>query len=119
MGLIRTLDPDVATVQRRAFCHFTDPIQRAQQLPTPDVGTVSFIGAFEYWDGAAWVPFGGGGTPGPAGPQGDPGPAGADSTVPGPAGPPGPAGADGADSTVPGPAGPQGEPGPAGPVLYG
>ena len=116
MSLLRVTDPDVATIQRRAFCHFANPTERAQQLPVPDVGTVSFVGTFEYWDGAAWVPLTAGGTPGPAGP---PGPAGADSTVPGPAGPPGPAGAD---STVPGPQGIQGEQGPpgvAGPVVYG
>jgi hypothetical protein len=134
VSLVRTADPELAVVQRRAFCHFADPIERAAQLPTPDVGTVSFVGVFEYWDGAAWMPFAAGGEPGPQGPQGEPGPAGpagADSTVPGPQGPPGPqgdpgpAGPAGADSTVPGPQGPPGPQGdtgpagPAGPVLYG
>ena len=120
MSLLRTASPDVAAVQRRAFCHFTDTVERAQQLPAPDPGTVTLIGlTFEYWDGAAWQPFTGTGPAGPAGetgPAGPVGPAGADSTVPGPAGPEGPAGAD---STVPGPAGPEGPAGPAGPVVYG
>ena len=117
-------------MQRRAFCHFTDATERAQQLPAPDVGTVSFVGTFEYWDGTAWVPFGGGGRhPDPPVPARRPGggrlhrprpagPTGAASTVPGPQGDPGPAGPAG-DSTVPGPQGIQGPPGPAGPVVYG
>lgn len=124
MGLLRVTDANLAgqlrTVQRRAFCHFASLAERDEQLPEPEAGTVSVIGqAFEYWDGATWQPFGGGGgevgpagPPGPEGPPGPTGPAGADSTVPGPTGPTGPAGAD---STVPGPAGPTGATGAQGP----
>ena len=120
MSLLRVAEPALATIQRRAFCHFADTDERDQQLPTPEIGAVSLIGvAFEYWDGTAWMPFatGGGGEPGPAGPPGPTGPAGADSTVPGPPGPTGATGATGpagADSTVPGPPGPTGATGPAG-----
>ena len=98
MGLLR-VDPGsglaaaVATIQSRAFCHFRDSTERAQQVPAPEVGAVSVIGVlFEYWNGTTWTMFVG--TPGPAGPQGPKGDTGAT----------GPAGATGAT-------GPQGPPG--------
>lgn len=62
MALFRVDDPTlagtVAAIQRRAFCHFASTTERAQQLPDPEVGTVSVIGvSFEYWTGTAWVKF--------------------------------------------------------------
>jgi hypothetical protein len=62
MALLRTDDGNlaatVAVIQRRGFCHFTNATQRTQQLPTPEVGTVSVIGTvFEYWTGTVWAKF--------------------------------------------------------------
>ncbi len=50
---------------------FTNAAQRTSQWPSPSEGAVSYLedtNAFEYWDGATWTAFGGGGAPsGPAG----------------------------------------------------
>jgi Domain of unknown function (DUF4082) len=80
----------VATIQRRAFCHFGTSTERTQQLPTPEIGTVSVIGVlYEYWDGAAWQALLAAGPPGPTGPPGAPGADGAPGAA-GATGPPGP-----------------------------
>lgn len=56
--LLRTPDPDLAAVQVRAFCPFTDTTERSQQLPAPARGAVSVIaGVYEYWDGLTWSAF--------------------------------------------------------------
>ena len=62
MSLLRIDDAglaaSVATVQRRAFCHFDSTAQRNEQLPDPELGTVSVIGiSYEFWDGSAWEPL--------------------------------------------------------------
>lgn len=58
MSLLRTVDPDLAVIQRRGFCHFASTGERAEQMPSPEVGTVSVIGvSYEYWNGTAWVKF--------------------------------------------------------------
>ncbi|HEY2332638.1 MAG TPA: hypothetical protein VGH94_12035 [Acidimicrobiales bacterium] len=62
MGLLRVDDANlaatVAVVQRRGFCHFASSTERAQQLPTPELGTVSVIGTlFEFFNGTSWVKF--------------------------------------------------------------
>lgn len=58
MSLLRTDDPDLAVIQRRAFCHFASTAERTQQLPAPEIGTVSVIGiTFEFWNGTAWAKF--------------------------------------------------------------
>jgi hypothetical protein len=58
MALVRTDDHALAVVQRRGFCHFASTAERTQELPNPEVGTVSVIGVvFEYWTGTAWAKF--------------------------------------------------------------
>ena len=115
MSLLRVDDPNlaatVATIQRRAFCHFASTTERSQQMPSPEVGAVSVIGdTFEQWNGTAWAPFATGpqGPPGPTGPQG---PTGA-------TGPQGPTGATGSQGP-PGATGPQGPTGSTGPAGVG
>ena len=62
MSLLRTDSPGlaatVAKIQRRGFCHFASEAERDQQMPDPELATVSVIGTtFEYWDGDSWSPF--------------------------------------------------------------
>ena len=58
MSLLRTPDPALASIQRRGFCHFTSTAERTQEMPAPDIGTVSVIGTvFEYWTGLTWAKF--------------------------------------------------------------
>ena len=58
MSLLRVDDPNLAAVQRRAFCHFASTAERTEQLPAPEVGTVSVIGvSYEYWTGTTWAKF--------------------------------------------------------------
>ena len=62
MGLLRidagTVVGAVTAIQQRAFCHFASTAERAQQLPNPEVGTVSVIGTtFTFWNGTTWGPL--------------------------------------------------------------
>ena len=61
MSLLRTPDPDLASLQRRGFCHFVTTTERGQEMPAPDIGTVSVIETptlkYEYWTGTAWAKF--------------------------------------------------------------
>lgn len=59
MGLLRTVDAELAVIQRRAFCWFTSSGERSEQMPDPEIGTVSFIppASYEYWTGTDWEKF--------------------------------------------------------------
>jgi len=58
VGIYRVDDPTLAGIQNQAVLRFTDANQRAQQVPNPAVGQLTFNAAtvkFEWWNGTTWV----------------------------------------------------------------
>lgn len=106
------LDADemMAYLQSQVLARFASIADRSAQLPSPQVGQLSYVSGVGYqlYDATdGWIPFAMNGVDGAPGSKGDPGD---------PGGPPGPAGADGAPgATGPmGPAGPKGDKGDTG-----